>query len=477
MTQQPAVYNSGVAYPANQVIDGNLTLVDVYGTGAYGNLTCRSVNAQAVLGMLPSGDPTGATDSAVIAAAIAAGQPVQLAPGTFTFAAPWPLASGTRISGAGRLATTCNWAPGASAIDMTAAAAQLDGVEITGLTMTASGAHLISGSWAARWLIRDCGLVQKSAGFSIWNAVLTGSQAMVECRFERNSEQVFGAVRTAPAWLLSGPGGSNQVNQCAWHDNACFNQNSDAAQYWYHIQNTGSNNAGNTFRNIVFEHAYGGMIWLESATLCSITDCFAYDVATAGGTISNHLIQLTKNPGGLACSRNRITGGPRNQSGVTFAAGTGDIGLDSACTATTILAPAASGNLALYLNGSKGVKLLGMPDGGFGIQDSAVTAAAGAAAGTAPPAPAVTAGPHNETGHVTFGTGAAPAAGAQVTVTFGTPFETTPEIMITPFNGASGALGLFPSASSPTGFSLSCANAPAASQATGTYGFRWKAEA
>jgi hypothetical protein len=459
-----ALYTAaGDAYP--------VVSVDQYGNlYVYGSLLGPNTPG----GLAPSGDPSGATDSQNVQGLINLGLPVQLATGTFTFDAPWDLVSGSKVTGNGRLLTQCNWVAGQSALS-TAGTSQVDGVEIADLSVAVTGAHLSTAAWIARWYVHDCGLTQNSAGYGLWNVTLSGSQTMVECRFERNSETVFGATRTVEAWFLSGPGGSNQVNANVWRDEVCFNQNDDASQYWYHLQNTGALNQSNLFDNVLFEHPYGGMIWLESHTNGKIDHCFAYDLPTGSGTVSNHLIQVSKNSGGQASARNRVMGGVRIQSGAVFAAGVGDIGLDANCTDTTIVAPAASGSLKLYLNGSKGVKLVGCPDGGWGIQDSAVTAAAGSAAGAGPPAPAVIAGPDNQSGTVTFGTGTGPGAGQMATVTFGTPFETTPNVIITPYNSASSALGLYLAAPGLTGFSADSVNAPSASQANTVYGFRWVA--
>lgn len=106
---------------------------------------------------------------------------------------------------------------------------------------------------------------------------------------------------------------------------------------------------------------------------------------------------------------------------------------------------------------------------------SAPGAAAGGNAGTGPPAPAVATGSTDQGGTITFGTGTVPSAGVEVVVTFVTPWVIPgggpPHIVLIPNNLAAQALGLFVSGISPTGFNVSCANAPAASQANGTYGF------
>ncbi len=103
------------------------------------------------------------------------------------------------------------------------------------------------------------------------------------------------------------------------------------------------------------------------------------------------------------------------------------------------------------------------------------TAAAGANAGTSPPAPVVTQGTTDLAGTITFGTGSGPAAGLLVTVTFGRawtiPGGGAMHVVLTPNNAATQALGIWCSNKSPTAFSLSTANAPAASQGNTVYSF------
>lgn len=104
---------------------------------------------------------------------------------------------------------------------------------------------------------------------------------------------------------------------------------------------------------------------------------------------------------------------------------------------------------------------------------TAVGAAAGGNAGTGPPAPVVPAGSTDNSGVITFGTGTVPAAGVMLAVTFAVPWVIpgggAPGVVLTPQNAATQALGLFASGVSPTGFNVSCANAPAASQGNTTY--------
>lgn len=104
------------------------------------------------------------------------------------------------------------------------------------------------------------------------------------------------------------------------------------------------------------------------------------------------------------------------------------------------------------------------------------TAAAGANAGTTPPAPVVTSGDTDMRGNITFGTGATPAAGAMVVVTFANAWLNAPFVMVTPKNTATQALGLYVTGVSTTGFTLSCTTAPAASQANTVFSFDFLAQ-
>lgn len=109
--------------------------------------------------------------------------------------------------------------------------------------------------------------------------------------------------------------------------------------------------------------------------------------------------------------------------------------------------------------------------GHLGSEGAAPTAAAGANAGSSPPAPVLT-NATDVAGQVTFGTGTSPAAGAQCVVTFNTAYANAPKVTITPINSASAALNLYV-ASTTTNFTVSCVNAPSASQANTVYGFNY----
>lgn len=110
--------------------------------------------------------------------------------------------------------------------------------------------------------------------------------------------------------------------------------------------------------------------------------------------------------------------------------------------------------------------------------------AAGANAGTPPPAPVIAVGSCDSRGHGTFGTGASPAAGSQVGVTFSAPFlpSEAPEVHAYPTNAAAGALGLYATlttgtvngATVVTGFLVNATSAPTASQANTVYGYGYQ---
>lgn len=107
--------------------------------------------------------------------------------------------------------------------------------------------------------------------------------------------------------------------------------------------------------------------------------------------------------------------------------------------------------------------------GHLGSAGLAVTAAAGANAGTTPPAPVLTRAT-DLSGKITFGTGTTPAAGAMAVVTFNVAYPNPPCVVICPLNAASASLNLWVDRTA-TNFTVSAVNAPSAAQANTTYGF------
>ena len=129
---------------------------------------------------------------------------------------------------------------------------------------------------------------------------------------------------------------------------------------------------------------------------------------------------------------------------------------------------------ALSFDGSTGKWTQGANVGG----GAAPAVAAGANNGTAPPAPSVVAGGTDARGTIDFGSGSAPAAGAQVTVTFAhaLPAGTIPFVHLQETNSATKALNAYPSGISNTGFTVSTGSAPTASQGGTTYSVEYDVE-
>lgn len=94
--------------------------------------------------------------------------------------------------------------------------------------------------------------------------------------------------------------------------------------------------------------------------------------------------------------------------------------------------------------------------------------AAGAGAGTSPPAPTV-ANASDARLKVNMGTGTSPTTGTQAAVTYAQRRMRTHLVSIAPGNAATAALQPYVFNESSTGFSIGFAAAPTASQATGTY--------
>lgn len=101
------------------------------------------------------------------------------------------------------------------------------------------------------------------------------------------------------------------------------------------------------------------------------------------------------------------------------------------------------------------------------VNAPSLTVAAGASNGTGPPAP--TCNGAEEAGLIAFGSGSVPGAGAQVTVTFPTARTVAPTVTLNARNASAANLGLYVSAVSTAGFTISSTGAPTASQVTGTY--------
>ena len=421
--------------------------------------TSRDFNVRA-FGATGNGttDDTTAINGALTAAA--SGGTVYFPPGTYLISTALAPSSGTRLTGAGALCTTI--VSTSSSIFTLQPGTHLDRIEIDHLSLTVTGSDLFSGANIARSTVHDCILTQNSAGNSIWNAV--SASLMEECVFERNEEYVYGSTRTVQAWVLSG----GAINQCVWRDLVCWNENSDATQYYFYLyaSTSGTANIGNTWQNIVFEQCYGGMIKLLSTTRSLLENCLAWDVNASN--IANSLIYLGDSSGNTAqpARDTTIINCGRTSTSSTFAGGAYDIQSDSTSVQTTVINPCPSAQIDT--GGSIGFAIVGNAVG-MDVSGYTPSGTAGAGAGTSPPTPIVTAGSDTHSGIVTWGTGTSPSTGNQVSVSFGFTFATTPVVMVIPGNGPSSGLDMNVQSVTTTGFVISVGAAPSASEANTYY--------
>jgi hypothetical protein len=104
-------------------------------------------------------------------------------------------------------------------------------------------------------------------------------------------------------------------------------------------------------------------------------------------------------------------------------------------------------------------------------------AAAGANNGGSPPAPSLVAGSTDGRGAVNFGSGAGPAIGEQVVVTFASAYASAPVVTLSGGNAATDALGaIYPAQVTTTGFRVRTTAAPGASQGGSTYVVQYRVD-
>lgn len=110
---------------------------------------------------------------------------------------------------------------------------------------------------------------------------------------------------------------------------------------------------------------------------------------------------------------------------------------------------------------------------------SATAVAAGAAAGTSPPAATLATLSDDQRGSVNVGTGTSPTTGTLVTITTDSTWngynQGGPFPFLQPLNDATAALRLSAAFSGRT-LTVTCGVAPAASQTVGTYAFAYRVE-
>jgi hypothetical protein len=322
--------------------------VTVTGTPALGqSLVATSPTAAtwAGPGLQPSGDTSGASDSAAVQGLYNLGaSTIVLGKGTFYLINLQP-ASFSRLTGQGRGVTIVNNDGTNKIFDI--GHAQTDTVEIDHVTLSATGADIFGGSTVncIRWNVHHCSLIQNSAGHSIWTA--SAVTLMIECTFNLNLERVSGATRSVPAWSLNSAG-TDLITQNVWEKNVCFNTDSDATQWYFSLICSAANALlrNNTFRDLTFEHACGGMIHLESVSGTLIENVWSWDTPT--NSVLQPSINIIKNSGNSAVpAGNTIINSGRVGDGIN--SGVADIKLDSNCTGTTIQGCGAFGTSVVYV--------------------------------------------------------------------------------------------------------------------------------
>ena len=111
-----------------------------------------------------------------------------------------------------------------------------------------------------------------------------------------------------------------------------------------------------------------------------------------------------------------------------------------------------------------------------GVDRNSPVVAAGAGAGTSPPAPVLGAGSSDARGSLTFGSGPSPGAGVVFSVTFARPRDPNrlPMVLLQESTAATAGVDLAVTSVTSTGFSVSTNTRNlTASQPNTTYGIEW----
>ncbi len=302
-------------------------------------------------------DDSAAIQAAINAAATANGGTVLLPSATYNIATTLIPADRVRICGVawGRatlLSTTTDLFNMANAYHTL--------VEIDHLRLDVTNGHAFVGAYLDTSSFHHLQIFVRSSGKSVWSA--TNITLMIQCYFSEIQTNVYGATRSVPAWNLTSSG-IDKLTECSWDKIVAWNQDGDNTQYQFYCVNNGASSANRNlaFRNIVFEHPYGGSIYVESSTGTLIENCHTWD--TAANTIVGASYYVGKNASNSTASANTIIrNSGRDGDGIN--AGISDIKFDANCTQTLVEACGASGtgvNLAVDLGSSDGVLLLNMP--------------------------------------------------------------------------------------------------------------------
>ncbi len=311
-----------------------------------------------LLFLAPSGDVTGATDTAAIQDAITNGLEIHFLGAYYINAALNPsVAHGMRLIGPGKQNGSITWA-GANNGQMfnldpvgTSGSVHLEDMLITGLTLhapVAPSADIFWGSNMVRSRFVHNQLQQDDAGHAIMNvSSATGSNGtgyMAECEFA-NTEIVGGSPRTIEAWHLDQQLTTMRCNDNTWHcrGHKIFSSNGgDTSQYWMTLignPSGGRGSRGNKWEDMIFELANGtgGLLHLQNSSQAKIDGFSSEDLAATG--VGNPLILLDTIAADTNGTSHVMIRNYSRRGGNNVSAANPDIKLDPTCTQITIDAP------------------------------------------------------------------------------------------------------------------------------------------
>jgi hypothetical protein len=457
-------YNAGVWY----ITDDSLPLSGL--DARYAGHATDWLNVKTGYGAAGNGTTD---DTAAITAAYnalpAGGGTIYLPDATYLISSPLPIATGVRYVGGSKRGTIITSASASSVFYFPASAYWW---EVCNLTARNTGGHIFAGNNnLSAFHVHHCSLQANSNSYSIWTQ---SAGEMVEGYFSYCDLSQGGSAPTAAAFALTDASGAFNAN--VWEKCVCTYQNRSAA-YFFNWNCTGSSgfSYANVWRDVVFEQCNAGAIYALAHLGAVLDNVQLWDTNQVASVTSADLIHFGRNASNIGSRGVTVRNSMRSNS--TLGSGLYDISFDGYTQQVLIENfRAAPDNGAINLGGMTGAKVTGVSVG-TALGGAAVTVVAGAGAGTSAPAPVVTAGPANEDGNITWGTGTSPAAGSQVTVTFGTPFTQVPVVSLTPSNAGSAALQVYVTSTTTAGFTIACATTPAASQANTKYGVNWHATA
>lgn len=448
----------------------------------------------------PSGDTTGATDQANIQTQLAQGHHVQLLPGDYWINALLTVRSNNVLRGCGHQVTRVNIANAANCqaiqtfnfATLTGSGSNTGGAgefQISGITFDGNRANQSVPAAAAMQIygydftLFDVDIVHFLSTDGLWTEFgaggLPGPEGADEARYLHM--RIMNNTFTGAGWRDRGPHDS--------HGYSIFIAfNSAGGPPWpvtgyLAQQSAGVYTTGNSLRTQM--HVYG-----NHGIAYDLQDSVRFVNSIAEGSSGTQLLIEAGDcswtggnifPGGAA-------GGNGIQIGTLANEGTGFtvVGTElqnfagtSAATAAVNLVNSGTGKLDVTCFQPTGQAVWGTNAGPqvdtriSYLQTNVPAAAALAGLGAGPPAPTVSHA-SDLRGTIIIGTGAAPAAGDAVTITFQQPMvQAVPNVAIWAANAATAALNPYVRTVTQAGFTVGFSGVPAAGQAAGTYQVAW----